>query len=284
VALFNRVASLTVGKAGAVGLQFSGFRILFDISKTSSTEPNTANIQVFGLSSDTRSKVSEEDQIIEIKAGYVEDSGEEILYIGDVNRVGNSFPRPDVVTNFECGDGEKFLNNTKISTSFKPGASVKQIIKDITKKASIALKTNLNLINIKTFTFNNGFSFTGMYKKLLDKLTDTGDLSWSVQNNELKFYPKSDSDSSTAIVINSTSGLIGSPEKIKIKEGKKTSKKEIDGWKVKSLLQPKAEPGGSILLSSRDVGNNKQFKIYSVSHSGDTDNGEFKTIMEVIEK
>jgi len=91
VALFNRVASLTVGKAGAVGLQFSGFRILFDISKTSSTEPNTANIQVFGLSSDTRSKVSEEDQIIEIKAGYVEDSGEEILYIGDVNRVGNSF-------------------------------------------------------------------------------------------------------------------------------------------------------------------------------------------------
>lgn len=67
--------------------------------------------------------------------------------------------------------------------------------------------------------------------------------------------------------------------------GKKPKKgavsKNFDGWVVKSLLLPSATPGGRIKLSGREA--EGVLTIKKVTHSGDTDRGDWTTQLQAAE-
>ena len=282
--LFNRVIRALVEKDNNLLITLENFKMSFNVKKTSeSTEPNTCSFNIHNLSEDTRNKLNEEDALLTLEAGYTGWEGLRVIFVGDITYTSSPFSPPDRVTSIEAGDGEKALTFTRDSLSFKRGSSIKQILNTIIKKFPIGIKTKLNLISFKDKVLNNGFSFNGTLKKALDILTPDVGLQWSIQNNELKFYNEDGVDLSSAIVINSDTGMIQSPERVKIEKGKKKAKKNIDGWKVTSLLNPYAEPGGLISLSSKEVGDNKLFKIGSVEHVGDNFESTFVTTMEVEE-
>jgi hypothetical protein len=283
MSFFGRMASVTIGNPGTTGILVEDLRIVFTVNRTpSSTDGNTSDIQIYNLNQQRRNKIDDIDDIVILKAGYKDADGLEVLSVGNISDLTNNVKPPDVVTNINTIDGLNFLLDEKIAISFNEGSSVRQILEDMENDYS-GLKSNLSQISFTDHSFNTGFSFVGNTKDCLDKLTKIVSVDWSIQNNEIRYVPEGQTDETIKIILNSDTGLLWSPERIKIKKGEKkeNANANVTGWKVISLLQPKAIPGGQVELSSREVGNNKLFKILSVSHSGDTHEGDFQTTMEL---
>lgn len=286
MALFGRKIVVQIGKPGSIGKEFSDFRITFEISKTEfGKDPNSCKVSIFNLGENLRNFIFSEKQQITLKAGYTEESGPEVLYIGDISFRENQTKKPDIITIIEAGDGANALKDSKVSIAYGVGAQSNQILREVVDSFNLPKKTNLTLAGIKNKVFNNGFNFTGASSTALEKLSKNLGFTWSIQNNEMKIYNKVNNDRSLAIELNSNTGLIGAPSKTKITLQESSDKQtlEVDGWQVESLLQPKAEPGGVILLSSSSTGKNKKYKIINTRHTGDNFESDFRTSLQVVE-
>jgi len=274
--LFGRLIKLKVDN-GRESYYFSDYRINFTASKKG-RNASSCRVSIYNLSENTRNYIFNGNQKIYLSAGYLEESGEEIVYIGDIKSTENRMQRPDIITIIDSGDGAVALCDAQISLSYNPGSDGKQMLREIVDSFKLPKKTNLSLIqNIKKI-FSNGFNYTGSSQVVLDKICKNMGLTWSIQNDELKVYEDYNTDKSVWIELSSDTGMLGSPNKIKIKQGDK----DVDGWIIETLLQPKAEPGGVIVVSSAITGNDKLFKIVSVEHTGDNFEGDFKTIIEAV--
>lgn len=285
--LFKRQISMVIDNT-FTGLQQSNyinndFHMLFTCKKTSSSDPNTCKAVIYNINNTTRSNINEPNSSLIVNAGYEQGEGLELVFIGNIVSVSTARQGSDNITTIDARDGDEPLTLTRDSFSFREGVSVKQLIKSVINKFKIAVKSNVDLVEFTDKQYTNGFAFLGQLRTLLDTLTDEVGLSWSIQNNELKIYNDKIGDLLPAIVLNKDTGLIGIPERIKITKGKQTEKVEIDGWKLTSLLQPSAEPGSIVVVSSVEIGNEKQFKIETVEHAGDNFEGDFQTRLEVVE-
>jgi len=278
--LFNRSISLEV-QAGVELIIIKHLRVDIKCVKTETSDTNNCTITIYNLSDATLNKFKNTDINITVKAGYTEASGEGTIFKGNTTSIYTKFEGANKITTIILRDGEKELNNSLSSVAYKEGTGIKQILKKAVKTLGLPLKTNLNLINFKNIKFNNAFSFGGMTKNLIEKLTKSGGLQWSVQNQEIKFYLENTVDKSIVLYITPKSGMIGSPEKVKIKKGKKEAAVEIDGWKIVSLLQPKIEPGGTVGISSRQIPANSLFRVMTVTHTASLYEGVFQTELEV---
>ena len=282
---FRRSASLTIGKPNALtAISIKDLRITFEISKVESKDPNTAKIEVFNLSEDTRKKIETEqlgDNII-LYAGYLDGEGEQLLFSGDVVSVTHKIIRPNVVTTIMANDGANSLGSSKISISKNKGVSARSILQTIL--STFPLPNNLKTIFLPVEKiYSNGFAFTGMSKVALTKVTEYLDLEWTIQNNEIRLTPFDGNDSTTAVLLNTKSGLLNSPSRIldDTKKAKGTSVKNKPGWKVQSLLSPKINPKGQLGISSREIPDNTIFNVHSVIHRGDTHGPEWISTIEV---
>jgi len=54
-------------------------------------------------------------------------------------------------------------------------------------------------------------------------------------------------------------------------------------WKVRTLLRPDILPGGKIRLQSLKAKIDGIFYVVSIRHNGDTHEGSFDSILEVVE-
>ena len=280
---FNRIASIEIGPEGEDGKRFSGFRISFSVKKTKDSDSNNATVEISNLSENSRNFIKEIDHLLILKAGYSEGAGEEILFVGNIKLINHTIKPPEILTKLEIGDGEKLLRESKLSLSYKEGFSIRQILNDIVRKMNVPNKVNLSLVDFEDKEFTNGYTFVGQTKRALDTLCSSANLEWSIQNNELKVQAKKDGDFTRAINLTPTTGLLGSPERLTDISASSSKKEVVPGWRFNCLLQPKAEPGGVIVASSREIEEDSHFKIHTVEHKGDTHGGDWQTIIEAVE-
>lgn len=280
---FNRTAQAIFGTVGNSTLTVSNSEISFNIVKTPTPESNKATIDIYNLSQKSRDRIRELDQSVTLSAGYTEASGLEVIFVGDISLINHAHARPEVVTRIEANDGEIILRESRLSLSYKEGFSVRQILSDIATKLKVPQKVNLTTMDFTDKTFANGYAFIGQAKEALDTLTKTVGLEWSFQNGELKIQPDGSTDFTRSIVVNSATGLIGSPERLENIGKKSKSDKVRPGWKVRTLLQPKAEPGGLITLKSNEISDSTEFRIEDVEHKGQLRGTDWTTTMKVVE-
>mgnify|MGYP003146449385 CR=1 FL=1 len=280
--IFGRTASVLIGENEVDTVLIDGFRFNFTIRKTDSEDPNTCVLNVYNLSLGTRARMEKLDDFAFVKAGYTQADNIQTIFVGNITDSTTLYESPEIITQITISDGEKSINDKKVSVSYKGGATVSQVLEDIVKKIGLTVKTDIKSLGINKI-FNTGFSFTGNAKTAVKKLSEFSGLDWSIQNNELKFTKEGKSDGSKIVFLSPETGLIKTPEKIKIKNNKRKKEKELDGWKITSLLQPQAEPGGLIEVNSVITKGSKTFKIIDVQHDGDTFEGNFQTVMQVVE-
>lgn len=294
----NRIVRIRIENDTGLGYEFKssdpannkrGFKMDFRVSKTPSSDPNQCVVSIVNLNQDSRNKINTKNSKLFVYAGYQNDTGDELIFVGDITSVNSEIQKPEVITKIEAGDGDKKLKDVKLSISFKEGSSVLQVVQKAIDKLGLPIKTKSFLEPLSKIKFNNGKSFMGTAKKLLDVIFAGANMDWSIQNDEIKFYTIGKVDNSSAVVLSSgvdggnNTGLIGSPMRIKIKKSSQDSSPEVDGWKFKSLLSPKIEPGGIIVASSKEIPERSNFKVTNVEHSGNTTEGEFVTITEGIQ-
>jgi len=287
VTQFNRTASLVVGRRGETAKVLSGLRISFNVTKTEGKDPNTAKIQVFNLSQESRNiirKRQENDTLFVIlNAGYTDGDGEELVFTGNVTTISHQIIRPEVITSIEASDGANALFNTKLSLSHGAGVSADTILLQILN--AIPISSNFQTLQYEDKSYANGFAFVGLAKDALTKVTKFMNLNWSIQNNEIRLIPFDGDDRTKVVRLSQQTGLVGSPERLtgSTRKAQGLSKKDRPGWKFTSLLQPKINPTGKIVVQSREIPVDSTFTVFSVTHTGDTHGEQWETVTEVRE-
>jgi hypothetical protein len=296
--LFNRVASLVVGKEGGKGKELAGLRFSFSIQKGSTKTPNQCTVKVWNAAPDTRALIEVIGNVLILKTGYSEDIGATTIFTGNVTRTLTVREGPDWITELELQDGFVEFRDAKVSLSFGKGATVSQVVTAISKKFGLPVRPLPADVAKKQYPA--GFAFVGRVRDAMDKACENGGLEWSIQNREIQIIKKGGVFKQKAYLLTPDTGLIGSPmqesktmtEKAAAKEGitasqpgvRKTTKRDKDGevqqmlrvlgYKVKTLLQPLVEPGGYVQVKSKGV-DGEFFRVEELTHIGDTHGNEW---------
>lgn len=267
VELYDRKANLIIAPEQANGLKIEDLRITFRIEKTSSSEPNKANIKVYNLAKGTRDWIKAKDQLVVLNAGYVDLIQQ--ISVGVIDRVEHKRESVDIITELECKDGGLDLRQAEFQRSYSAGTSKRGIIKNIIAAMPNTDEGSLDATGI-TGNIEAKLSLSGSTRRILDKLARAWDYEWSVQDGAIQILNPTGTLTShdMAIVLRSNTGLIGTPVK--------TDR----GMKCKSLLIPSIKPGTYLKVESEFL--TGHFKAESVSHVGDNTGGEWSTEAEAI--
>ena len=279
MAQFDRISSVTIISKGQ-SITITDLRIEANIHKTEKPDSNTCFINIYNLSASTRNRIDNDDAFLIYEAGYRQGAGRETIYRGDITEVNYLKRKPETITRIEVRDGFKSIRNKKIALTYESGVTTQRILQDAVNALGLPVKNIPTLTGTNNQVFNQGYNFAGLASDLLDNITDDTNTIWNVQNNETKVYDRDGSDNSFIVVLNPASGMINSPEEIKINRGK--GRAAQSGYRVQSLLQPLIEPGGRVRIESQVIPS-AVYKVISVRHNVDNIDGDNITTTEVIQ-
>lgn len=296
---FDRVAELIVGQSGQQGVLIKDLRFSFSIEKTLSETLNNSTVRIFNLNRDSRKLVETPNNAVILKAGYAQDIGAVTCFVGIVRRSITVRDGVDWVTELELDDGLIAYRDAKFSISFSPGANAIDVLKAVAKRFNLPVRALPDGITPKTYP--QGFAFVGRTREAMSKVCNYLDLEWSIQNQEIQILKKGGVKKEQAFLISAETGMIGSPaaeaktlsDKAAAKKGITTNtagvikrakestegeiktQLEVQGYKVKTLLQPSSQPGDYIKLKSEGI--DGFFKVEKLVHSGDNLGGDWFT-------
>lgn len=277
------------GEDFSTALVISDLRAKFKIKKTISKEPNTAEIQVYNLSQHTRADMHSRGSKVILEAGYKESI--ERIFSGDARFITHVNEGPDWITKIDCGDSERVYSFAKISESFRPGTKVKDVAGKILDALGIdAAQAKKSLADLGT-DFVNGRVVHGNAVHELEKIVRAHGYEFSIQDGAAQLTKLDTPIGTQSILLTPNSGLVGSPEygtsdatpigEVRTPSLKANGKAVQDKrviLKAKSLLQPGLRCGGLVRIESFAVKGN--FRIESVTHTGDTAGGEWYSELE----
>lgn len=215
--LFGRVYQIEVDGLGVEGLR-CGFTIEKDLTKN----PNTCECVVYNLARDTRERLHRATSVpVSISAGYA-DTGLALLFRGNLRE---SFSRPESdgswATVLRAGDGD-VARKKRSKKGMRPGVSLERVIGDMARDLGIGIGNAgaevIRQIKSSDFSadglgraFTSGLTASGSTAAQFDKLMASTGNAWSVQDGEIQVIPKGRVLGVSAVVLNSSSGLEGSP-------------------------------------------------------------------------
>ncbi len=272
---YNRVCSVAFASAGTTFLNVEGLRVTFSVDKSPYAEPNTCQVSVYNLTETTRNRIKTAEKLY-LRAGYEDESDlDRLVCAMDIAATQTTAEPPDTVTTIVGADGMGALRESKGAVSFKGGVKVSDIVAKLGSMFGLVVR---DLGSAGDATYRNGFAEMGPVGDLFDRLAAKIGAVWSFQNGEVQFTPARGANSARLVVLNSQSGLVGSPKPTR-KVGDPSAPAETEGWSVRSLILPIVEPGGKIRLESAVV--TGDFRIDKVVHTGDTHGQEWYTDLEV---
>ncbi len=264
----RRVSVTLVNQSG--GHDFEGLRIKFEVEKTNESQPNRARISIYNLSEKSRSMFEDGGSRVILTAGYKDNFG--VIFSGNIVKakhkkkkglqkgaVTTKYEGVDIITEIEAGDGDNKYRNSRLHRGFPAGTPIKDVLQELS--GAFDMPANIDEEAIPSLQYANGYSVDGPCRYALDEICKTNGLEWSIQNEVLQIISKNKTTKIGAIVLNPTSGLIGSPTKMS------------KGVEFVSLLQPALSPGCAVKLESKFI--EGTFKVRKVTHDGDSHEGDF---------
>lgn len=287
---FNRIAEIDVRlTSGKPNFDFTGetlkiknLRIAFQVIKSLSWSTNTASIQIYNLSSDKRAKLKDYGDEVTIYAGYTEEAGSQLLFVGDTTRVSHLFEQPEIITSFECGDGERTLNQRYVSVSFSEDISARTIIQNVASQVGLNIGYFAPTPSGVSEIYLNGFQDLDLVKNIIEKCSNKLKLTQSIQNGKLFLVPPQGSTEKPPVVISQNTGMVGVPQRYTYKRLDLWRGGPKQGYKVKTLLRPDILPGDRVRLISEQIDVDELFFVDSVKHTGDTWGQQWISDLELV--
>jgi hypothetical protein len=260
-------------------LDIKGLRISFNISKSISWATNTANINIWNLSANNRNQIENYGDELKLFAGYASSGGPQLLFVGDTTQVSHNFSFPEIISVLNAGDGEKILNNQKITVSFGANTTANTILQYVADQMQMPLIYDLPPDN---FSYEYGMYSTNLSKNILDQVCKDAGYVFSVQNGNLLILRKNEAAKKPPALINIDTGMIGVPERYTDKRGELWPVGPKVGWRVRTLLRPDIIPGDSVRIRSNQVPLDGLFYVLTIKHQGDNYGPNFESLLEVI--
>jgi len=237
---YGRKFNLLLSTRSGDTLDVGSLRVVFNIKKTDAQTPNTAEVRVYNLNETTSRRIRSEFAKITIQAGY--DSNYGVIFSGNIKQV--KYGRDNGVDSFvdiSAGDGDEAYNYAIISTTLASGAKQSDQVEASAKSMSgNGIGTGF-VDNMGGQSLPRGKVMYGMARDYLRQSTQSTDATWSIQDGRLQIVKRSGLLPSQAVVLNSKSGLIGTPEQTG------------NGIKARCLLNPLLRIGGRVMLDDELV-------------------------------
>lgn len=237
---YLRKCNLIFANEAGEGLDVSELRITFAIKKTDGQTPNTANIRVYGLNEDTKSKIQKEYTNVLLQAGYESNFG--VIFTGTAKQVKRGLEvNTDPFLEIQAADGDTAYNFSTVNATISAGATQRDQIDQITKimKAKGVQVGTVELDD--TQKLPRGKVMYGMGRDYMRQSAQSGGASWTIQNGVVQVVPLTGVLPDQAVVLNSQSGLVGRPEQTNT------------GIKFRCLLNPMILMGGAIQINEKDI-------------------------------
>ena len=263
-------------------IAISDLRVSFSILKSLAWSTNSAVIKIWNLGQANRNAINNFGDQVTIYAGYERGAGTGLLFIGDTTAVSHIYEQPEIITVLECGDGDKFINQTRVSVSYGPKTPARRIIQDMAAQMGIAISEFANSDNL---IFEQPFNYIGIGKDGLQIIFDKLGLQGSVQNNALQIIPIQGAIVETPFQINEATGMQGIPQRFTSRTLYQYTAIDAPttGYKVNTILNPQILPGSSIVLQSTHLDIKGLFRVDNTRHEGDTFGPIWSTNLQVTE-
>jgi len=274
---FNRdfeiiAGPLTIRPRTETGAAQTALACKFAVVKSPSVAANTAELTLWNLTVEHRTKLQETGLEVVVKAGYVEELAQ--LFRGDIERTSIERDAVNWLTRIELGDGTAAMKSSRINASFRGGQSPG----DMLKTAAEALGLDIGNLDEKVRTngarsvlseFINGFVLSGKTSDVVDKLAASLGLQFSVQDKRLQFLATGEALPEPPVPLSAATGLVGSP-----------SIGEDGTVDATALLHPTVTPGRLVKLETAIV--TGTFIAGKVQHTGETWGQDWTTRMELL--
>lgn len=269
--LFNRRAVVTIGIGSGQAARLDGHSMRFEVNKTLTREPNTAEIEIRNLSDTTRSRFeSAQNQVVRIEAGYEEETA--VIFEGELRKAWSVRDGPTLLTMIEAADGERAMRRARVNRGFAAGTSLGSVIEHVGRSLGVGVGNLVEQARTSGFeglgrAFAEGTVVSGPSHRELSGLLDSAGLDWSVQDRVLQILPRGRSLDRTAVRLSSGTGLIGSPS--------------IDSeglMKADVLLIPSIAPGRLVQVDGEFVAG--LYRVSRATYTGDTMANEWQIAIE----
>jgi hypothetical protein len=246
-----------------------GLRVSFSILKSTSSTTNSAVIRIWNLSQDNRNLIKDYGDEVTLYAGYREDGGPQVLFVGDTTTVSHIYELPEIVTVLECGDGEKYVNQLRVSLSYAANVQARTIISGIAAQMGLQF---VEFASSNNLVYRQGYKFIGLGKDALDIVCAKLGLQWSIQNNQLQVIPINGTISEPIIQVNEGNGMQGIPQRYTYRslDLYRSIDQRNTGYKVNVALNPFILPGSKIDLASAHLNFRGPYRVETIRHEGDT--------------
>lgn len=272
---FGRDMSVQVGDLGISAIDQEGFaqpllKMKFRVAASVTQTPNKAKLQIWNLAENNRTKVQKRGLPVVIEAGYV--GFTRILYRGDVRFSSTVRQGSAWVTTINAGDGTTRYKTARINENFAGGVGIGEVLKRAGKALGLDLgnlqkKVDAGSKRIDLTEWTNGGVLSGKASDIMSEVAKSMGYQWSIQKGALLLLEEKETTEDDAILLNRSTGLVGSPD---VGETRKVS--------FSSLLNGDIFPGRKIQLESKQI--NGLYRTDMVTHTGDTWGSEWNSDME----
>lgn len=274
-----RKAQLLIGD-GQTFIDLSELRFRFKTENSDKQAPNTIYLRVYNLSKQTATKIGGEYSTIIVQAGY-ETGKYGAIFFGSIKQVEVGKERSvDAYVDIWAADGDIWYNGALLNKTIAAGASQEDVLNTIVSATApgggkIKLATDapgiVGAAQGVANTLSRGKVLFGLARDYAaDWARNTG-LRWSIQNGELTVVPITGYRPGEAVVLSSSTGLVGIPVAT------------YGGVNVRALLNPLIRIGCLVQIAQDDINRITSQKIglgYSTPSATPTTSAGFYRVMQ----
>jgi hypothetical protein len=257
---FGRKVTLTVA-AGEKGRDLSAMRFSFMVKQFENLTPNTAIIRVYNLSEDTTNALlgmgpyaglatAEYNRVI-LQAGYGEAASPSgvvssqygVIFDGTIKQFRRGRERNvDNYLDIFAADGDLGYNHGALNKTLEARAKPTDIVTAVVEGMGFQLDPAILQSGLVGGTkLARGKVLWGLGRALMRDLEATHQGHFFIDNGVMKFVPLTSYLGGDPVVLNSKTGMIGTPEATD------------DGVEVTCLLNPNIRIGTRVQINNRDI-------------------------------
>jgi hypothetical protein len=240
---FLRAASLVLSAGGSgSALEISQpLRFRFEVRAADVETPNTATITVYNLKQETANSIIKEYDSVTLNAGYVY-GNQGIIFQGKIKQFRTGRERNvDSYLQIMAADGDESYNFGVVNQSFKAGSDYGDQLDALSKAMGTTIDPNAQSFVSTGGVLPRGKVLFGMARTYMHGIAKNTSSRWSIQNGKLTLIPNTGYLPGQAVVINSASGMIGTPEQTDA------------GITLRCYLNPLIQIGRAVQINNRDI-------------------------------
>jgi hypothetical protein len=245
---YLRTVKLIVGGSQTPGIvsnpnaaiDLSELHIRFMVRNTTAQTLKRAEIRIWNLSDDTARRIQNEFTRVELSAGYGDDAG--LIFQGQIAQimVGKE-NATDTYVDIFAQDGDAAYNFSVSNRTLAKGWTPDQLHGALLQDLAPYGITSGYKPPFTSSAASRGKACYGMTRDHLRDLANQQGCEWNIEDGKLNFVPLTSYVAGRAVVLNSGTGMIGTP------------KMTIQGLVVRSLLNSNIKSGGQIKIDNASI-------------------------------